>query len=130
MPLFTIKTLPLNKAVDVPQILKGLGNKLSDVLNLNLNRVVIKWEYIPANHFLFNGKVTKVQERNTHHPFVEVSAVKKLSGDMRKSMVETIVENLSDELDIQPDNICIIINTLAQGELFVSGNFVGTSVKD
>ncbi len=127
MPICTIKTLPLGEQIEVAGILKQLGNKLSIDLGIDLSKLVVKWEYIPADHFLFNGEVTGKQEKSTHHPFVYFSATRKWSEQVKHKKVTTLVECLSDGLAIEPDNICIIFNSIAPGELFVSGNFIGAA---
>ncbi|MCD4676967.1 MAG: hypothetical protein K8S18_13370 [Desulfobacula sp.] len=129
MPKISIKTLPLNKAVDIPQVLKNLGNKLSKVLDISLNRLVILWEQIPANQFLFNGQVTGTQKKSSHHPIVEVTAVEGMPRNLEKKMVHTIARTLSHELAIDLNNICVVLNTLAPGKLFVSGKFIKGSAK-
>ncbi len=129
MPKISIKTLPLNKAIDIPQVLKNLGNKLSKVLDISLNRLVILWEQIPANQFLYNGQVTGTQEKSSHHPIVEVTAVEGMPRNLEKQMVQTIAGTLSHELAIDLNNICVVLNTLAPGKLFVSGKFIKGSAK-
>ena len=130
MPKITIKTLPLDESVDIPEVLKKLGNALTDVLNICQSQLVILWEQISANQFLFNGQVTDVQEKSTHHPIVEVTYVEGMPGELEKKMIHTIVRILSHELDVDPDNICVVLNTLAPGKLFVSGEFKKKSVKN
>lgn len=124
MPIFAIKTLPLDGNVDVAKILKKLGNELAEILGIGLNRLVIKWEYIPANNFLFNGEVSGIQEKSSHHPFVYVSAVREWSESVKHEIVKVFIECMGDELEIEQDNICIIFKSLVPGELFVSGNFI------
>ena len=101
MPKITIKTLPLNKSIDIPQVLKKLGNDLADV-----------------------------QKKSTHHPIVEVAYVEGMSGELEKKMVQTIVRILNNELEVDSDNICVVLNTLKPGKLFVSGKFKEKSVKN
>ena len=129
MPKSSIKTLPLNKAIDIPQVLKNLGNKLSKVLDISLNRLVILWEQIPANQFLYNGQVTGTQEKSSHHPIVEVTSFEGMPRNLEKQMVQTIAGTLSHELAIDLNNICVVLNTLAPGKLFVSGKFIKGSAK-
>ncbi len=129
MPKISIKTLPLDESIDTQQILIRLGNELSKALGIDLNRLVILWEYIRANQFLFNGQVTSVQEKSTHHPIVEITAVVGMPRNLEEKMVHTIVRMLSQELTIDEHNICVVLNTLAPRKLFVFGKFVEGSVK-
>ncbi len=123
MPKITIKTLPLHKHVDIPRVLKKLGDNLAYVLNIPLNRIVIIWEKILPDHFLFNGRTAKSQERSTHHPIVEVTIIKGMPAKLIKIMVITLVRDLSFGLKIDYDNICVILNTLEPEQLFVNGDF-------
>jgi phenylpyruvate tautomerase PptA (4-oxalocrotonate tautomerase family) len=123
MPKITIKTLPLNESINIPQVLKILGDDLADSLDICQSQIVILWEQILANQFLFNGQLTDVQEKSTHHPIVEVTYVEGMPGQLEKKMVHSLVKILSYELKIDSNNICVVLNTLKPGNLFVSGKF-------
>ncbi|MCP4020920.1 MAG: hypothetical protein GY729_03685 [Desulfobacteraceae bacterium] len=130
MPKITIKTLPLDSGIDIQHILKTLGHQLSHSLDIGLDRLIILWEIIGANQFLFHGKVTDVQPEKTHHPIVEITAVQGMPRSLEEKMVETIAQTLSNELLVDFNNICVSINTLAPGKLFVVGRFVkGSAAK-
>jgi len=129
MPRIVIKTLPLDKGLDVPTILKILGNDLAAALDLHPRQMAILWEPILADHFLFDGEVTQVQEKSTHHPIVDITLVQGMPEALEKQMVQTIAQTLSRALAIDYKNICVVINTLAPGKLFVAGEFKKRSVK-
>lgn len=128
MPKITIKTLPLDESVDIPKVLKKLGNDLADTLNICQSQIVILWEQILPNQFLFNGQVADVQKKSTHHPIVEITYVEGMPGELEKKIVRTIVRILSHELEVDSDNICVVLNTLKPGKLFVAGKFKHASV--
>jgi len=129
MPKITIKTLPLNESINIPEVLKKLGNGLADTLNICQNQLVILWESILANQFLFNGQVTDVQKKSTHHPIVEITYVEGMPRKLEESMVKTIVGTLSHELKVDSDNIFVVLNSLKPGKLFVAGKFKTGSTK-
>ena len=128
MPKIIIKTLPSDESVDIPEVLKKLGNDLADTLNICQSQIVILWEQILPNQFLFNGQVTDVQKKSTHHPIVEITYIEGMPREVEKKIVRTIVSILSHELEVDSDNICVVLNTLKPGKLFVSGKFKQASV--
>ncbi len=130
MPKITIKTLPLDNAIIIPEVLTRLGKSLSRALDISPDRLVILWDHIKANHFLFNGKLASIQTEHTHHPIIEIMAVEGMPRDLEKKMIHTIVENLSRELSIDVNNFCVCINTLAPGKLFVFGRFIKGSTRE
>jgi len=123
MPKISIKTLPLDPSIDIPGVLKKLGTDLAHTLNIGLNQLVILWEPISSNRFLFDGELADVQPESSHHPVVEITAIKGMPRDMEKKMVLALVRILSRELGIDDTNVCVVVNTLAPGRLFVSGAF-------
>jgi phenylpyruvate tautomerase PptA (4-oxalocrotonate tautomerase family) len=124
MPKISIQTLPLDDKIEIPQVLKRLGKELSRALNISPKRLAILWDYIKPDHFLFNGELARTQEKKTHHPIVDVTAVRGMPAHLEVKMISTIVCTLSRELQVDEDNICVVINTLAPGKLFVAGRFV------
>ena len=129
MPKITIKTLPLDESIDIPEILKKTGNALANILNVCQSQIVILWEQISANQFLFNGQVTSIQKRSTHHPIVEVTYIEDMPRLLEEKMVHGLVKTLSCELKVDSNNICVVLNVLKSGNLFVSGKFKKKSVK-
>lgn len=123
MPKISIKTLPLDPSIDIPGVLKKLGTDLAHTLNIGLNQLVILWEPISSNQFLCNGEFACTQPESSHHPLVEITAIQGMPRDMEKKMVLTLVRILSRELGIDDTNVCVVVNTLAPGKLFVSGAF-------
>lgn len=123
MPKISIKTLPLDPSIDIPGVLKMLGTGLAHTLNIGLDQLVILWEPISSNRFLFHGELACTQPESSHHPVVEITAIKGMPRDMEKKMVLTLVRILSRELGIDDTNVCVVVNTLVPGKLFVSGAF-------
>lgn len=121
MPKITIKTLPVQAGADIPGLLKKLGHTLSAALDLPLKRLVILWEIILPNHFLFDGRLAPSQPFSTHHPIVEIAALEGMPREMEKQMVQTIAQQLAQGLSIDSDNICLVITPIQTGNLFVSG---------
>ncbi len=128
MPKITIKTLPLDDSIKIPRVLKRVGDKVTKALNISKEQLVIIWEPLTANYFLFNGQLADAQQQSTHHPLVEITAIRGMPEDTEKRLVHTMADVLAHELSVDFNNICVIINTLAPGKLFVSGKFKQESV--
>ena len=124
MPRIVIKTLPLTETADIPLILKKLGSDLSRELDLDPARIVITWEIIPANQFVFNGDLSEIQATSTHHPMVDITMVGGRSEAFETVLVTTIAKTISRELAVDFENVCVVINNLPPAKLFVAGRFV------
>lgn len=129
MPKILIKSLPLGKSFDILVVLKKLGNDLAETMDIELDQMVLLYEEISANHFLFKGKTADTLQKSTHHPMVEVTAVKGMPEHIEKQMVLTIAHTLSRELAVDFTNICVTVNNLEPGKLFVFGKFKEQPVK-
>jgi phenylpyruvate tautomerase PptA (4-oxalocrotonate tautomerase family) len=123
MPKITIKTLPVQPEIHIPDLLKRLGNQLSKTLDLPLNRLVILWEFILPNQFLFNGQVAPNQPGSTHHPIVEITALTGMSKEREIKMAQTIAREITCGLSIDPENICMVIRPVQPDRLLVTGKF-------
>lgn len=123
MPKITIKSLPVQPGINISNLLKRLGSKLSLALDIPLNRLVILWEFILPNQFLFNGQTAIDQAESTHPPIVEITALEGMPKEREITMVQTIARELTGELSIDPDNICMVIHSVQPDRLFIAGNF-------
>ncbi len=123
MPRILIRSLPSEGAIDIPSILKKLGQRLCKALDLPISRVTITWEIIPDSQFLFNGETAEFQPRSTHHPMADVTIVEGFSEFFKQTLAETITHTLGEELDIDVQNVCVVIHPLPKGNLFLTGEF-------
>lgn len=123
MPRISIKTLPLTNSVHVPDVIAHLGRVLENETGLQSDEFVIVWETIPANHFLFNGKLADIQPEDTHYPMVDIMALEGMPRGLEKAITRTLVAAISRQLNVSPDNVCVCFSFLKSGRLFVSGGF-------
>ena len=127
MPLITIKTLPFEQDMDVPGILKSLGLAIVEKTGLGPDRFVLSWEYLSPDHVLYQGKLAEFQPKDTHHPMVGITTLKGMQEDVRTCLMETIAVSLSGFLDMPKENICVFMNPLESGHLYVFGKFMNAS---
>lgn len=123
MPRIVIKTLPLSGDISIPGVLKNLGRAVEEKFGFAPRQFVMLWEIIPSDHFLFDGSLAKNQSEDTHHPFIEITAVKGMPRQREKALVRILVDALARELSLPLENICVTINALDPGRLFVFGAF-------
>lgn len=128
MPKIIVKTLPLEKSFDIPGMLKQLGNDLAEAIDIGTHQMVLVYEEISANHFLSNGETAETIQKTTHHPMVEITAIKGMPAYIERKMVLTIAKTLSCKLRVDFNNICVSVSTLEPGKLFVFGEFKEESV--
>lgn len=102
---------------------------MAETVDIGIDQMVLLYEVISANHFLFKGKTADSLREKTHHPLVEITAVKGMPQHIEKQMVLSIAGTLSRELAIDFKNICVTVNTLDPGKLFVFGKFKEQPVK-
>jgi phenylpyruvate tautomerase PptA (4-oxalocrotonate tautomerase family) len=130
MPRIIIKTLPLDNHINIQQVMKKLGKQLETKFSLLPGQFVILWQTIKPDHFLYNGTFAKKQPTDTHHPIIDITAVEGISENLKQGLIQSIAQVLSKELNIVFSNICVTINILKSGDLFVLGEFKETVGED
>jgi len=123
MPRVSIRTLPLEDDIHVPGVLKLLGKALETKFGYSPRQFVMLWDFIRPGHFLFAGQLADDQPPKTHHPFIEITAVEGMPRQKEKELVRFLAYALAEQLRISPSNVCVVVNILKTGKLFVFNDF-------
>jgi phenylpyruvate tautomerase PptA (4-oxalocrotonate tautomerase family) len=123
MPKIVIKTLPMEGEPDIPGVLHRLGRDISQATDIPEERLVILWEFIRPGHFLFNGETALAQPAVTHHPIVEIAVLEGMARETIETLVRVLTRSLSQRINLEPENICVILLPIPLGNLYVGGEF-------
>lgn len=124
MPIIQIRSLPLRKTIDQTKILKEIGNKVSQTSGIPISRLIIYWDHIKPNSYIFNGEFSEFTEEDSHHPIVYISCLEGKPKEQEEAIISTIAKVLSEELCINKDNVAVVFNKIPSRRLFVKGDFV------
>lgn len=124
MPIIQIKSLPFRKTIDQTKILKEIGNRVSQASGIPINRLVIYWEDIKPNSYIFDGEFSEFTKEDSHHPIVYISCLEGKPEEQEESIISTVAKVLSEELSINKENVAVIFNRIHSRRLFVKGDFI------
>ena len=124
MPIIEIKSLPSKKTMDKAKILKEIGKKVSMASGIPINRIIIYWDFIKPNNYMFNGEFSEFTKENSHHPIVYVSCLEGKPKEQEEAIISTIARVLSEELSIDKKNVAVVFNRIGSRRLFVKGDFI------
>jgi hypothetical protein len=124
MPIISIKSLPLNKKVDIPELLKKLNNETAGAIGYEARHIWSYWQFIEPDYYAVGERLSETLTKESHSPIVEVMSFEGKSKETIKTILLTIAEVLSKGLEIDIGNIFIIYREAYSGTVFDGGEII------
>lgn len=125
MPLICIKSLPFEKDVDVPGMIKSITEDFARGTDVSIEHVTVTWEYIPSRHYAVAGLMPATQPQTGSHPvLVDLHAPSFHKSDSIGAMLECIAFSISKRSGVSYSNIFINYHKVNSGDLFDRGSIV------
>ncbi|OGQ35438.1 MAG: hypothetical protein A3F16_03730 [Deltaproteobacteria bacterium RIFCSPHIGHO2_12_FULL_43_9] len=128
MPVIEIKALPQKEWISVPNVLKKLSAKVSQVMGEEPKHVWASWESIKPEHYVEDNHETPLQPAGTHPPIVKILAFEGRPQELVEKLMSAVAEFLVKELELDPGNVFIIYQELRSGHVFDGGQVVKKSL--
>lgn len=129
MPLIHVKSLPVEKSVDVSAIIEGLTRDFAKDTGIGLEHVTATWEFLLPGHYAVAGKAVPHQPQDTHPLLVEVLAPDFHSAQDVEKMLTIVASSLSLRAGIHLSNVFVIYRPAYSGKVFDAGGGVRWSSK-
>ena len=125
MPFITIKSLPFEDDIDVPNIIKHITEDFAVTTDIGIEHVTVIWEFIPARHYSVAGLMPASQPRDASHPvLVEMYVPSFHKKESLDAMLESLAFSISKRSGISHSNIYIHYNKVFSGEIFAQGKII------
>jgi len=107
MPFIHIKSLPLQKTLDVPCVIEGITQDFSEKTSVKLSHVHTTWEFFLPKHYAKGDKTPEYQPDANHPLIVDLLTPDFIDAKVVALMLETIAESISKRAAFQKNNIFI-----------------------
>lgn len=124
MPIITIKSLPLDNAINTSVILSKLTVKTAKEIGYEPEHIWATWEFLQADNYAVGSNLSKQQTKETHSPIVRILSFEGKPQDSIEKMLRTVAEVLAEELSIDIGNIFIEYSEAHSGQVFDGGQIV------
>ena len=124
MPFIHIRSLPLVRSIEVPQVLKGIAEDVSREMEIDLRHIHTTWEYYAAEHYA-RGIATYEQQPLSEHPIlVALLTPDTHSDESVQRMLHTIASSIAEGAQFPLSNIFIHHQEARSGRVFDEGDIV------
>jgi phenylpyruvate tautomerase PptA (4-oxalocrotonate tautomerase family) len=124
MPVISIKSLPFEKDVNIPEILKKLNAEVANSINYSPDSIWSYWEFITPQYYAVGDKSSEKTTGSTHSPIIEITSFEGKSNESIETAMKTTAKVVSQALGIDIGNIFIVYKEAHSGMVFDGGNIV------
>lgn len=124
MPFIQIKSLPMNKSLNVPQIIAGIALNFSDQVGTDLCHIHTTWEFFQPGHYANGSKTADVQPESNYPLIVDLLTPDSDGQETINLMLKTIAESISKRADFPVNNIFINYRQAHSAMVFDDGEIV------
>ncbi len=124
MPYIEIKSLPvIDKNKQIKTIL-DIANNIESNVGIVKSRLTIMWTYVDEG-LMFNGTILANQiEKDKNGPIVYVYTVEGKSTEDIINICDSICYSISENLEINKDNMSVIVNSISHGSMYSDGKYI------
>jgi len=124
MPVISIKSLPLENDVNIPEILKKLNTETAKAIGYETRHIWSYWEFLAPHHYSVGENTSDKTTNEGYSPIVNVISFEGKPKEHIENMLKTIARVLSSELKIDIGNIFITYTEASSGRVFDGSNIV------
>ena len=124
MPFIHIKSLAFAEQYDISQTLKTLATDFSSKTGIQLDHIHSTWEFFQPGHYAKGDQLAVCQPRYNHPIIVDLLTPDFNDLSTIASMLETIADSLSRQLDFPKQNIFINHRQASSRMVFDDGKIV------
>jgi phenylpyruvate tautomerase PptA (4-oxalocrotonate tautomerase family) len=124
MPIIQIKSLPFKQHLELKEVIEQLSRRFSSEMDISPEYITVTWEYYLPGHYAHSGKAIPRQDPATHPLMVELFTPDVHTEEMIGKMFECIANILSEETEVNFENIFITHHEIHSGQVFDGGNIV------
>ena len=124
MPFIHIKSLPFEKRFDVASTIKNIAREFSVKTGIELRHIHTTWQFYESGHYAKGGEVAEYQPRANYPIIVDLLTPDFNDLKVIATMLETIAESLSQQLNFPKNNIFINHNQAHSAMVFDDGRIV------
>lgn len=124
MPFIHVKSLPLDKPIDISAVIEELTKDFAEETGIGLEHVTATWEYFPQGHYAVAGKAASRQPMDSHPVLVDLLAPDFNTAEAVEKMLAAVASSISKRAKISIDNIFINHRQAQSGMVFDSGEIV------
>jgi phenylpyruvate tautomerase PptA (4-oxalocrotonate tautomerase family) len=124
MPFIHVRSLPLDEAAEIREILVELCRDFSEETGIDREQVHATWEFLQPGHYARGDRAPHVQPRSGHPLLVELLAPDFNDAKMIERMFHGIALSLSRRVGFPLENIFISYRAARSGEVYDQGQIV------
>ena len=124
MPIISVKSLPLEIRVSIPEILRKLNVETAKAIGYEPRHVWSYWEFLEPHYYAIGENPPGITTDEFHSPIVNVISFEGKESEHIETMLKTIAGVISSELKIDISNIFITYSEALSGRVFDGGNIV------
>lgn len=124
MPYIEIKSLPIKDKNKQVKTILDIAKNIEDTTGILKSRLTIMWTYIDEG-LMFNGTdLVREIKKDKNGPIVYINTVEGKSTEVITNLCNAVCFAISDNLEIHKDNMSIIVNSIAHGNICADGKFL------
>ena len=124
MPFIQIKSLPMNKSLNVPYVIAGIAQDFSEKVGTELCHIHTTWEFFQPGYYAKGNKTADIQPESHYPLIVELLTPDSNTQDSNNLMLRTIAESISKRANFPVNNIFINHRQGHSGLVFDDGEIV------
>jgi phenylpyruvate tautomerase PptA (4-oxalocrotonate tautomerase family) len=124
MPFIHIKSLPLERPLDVRAVIEGLSEDFAAATGIDLEHVTVTWEFLLPGYYAAGGRSVMHQPRHSHPVLVDMLAPDFNAPETVETMLTAVAHSFSERTDIPVTNIFINHRAAQSGRVFDGGEIV------
>ena len=107
MPFIQIKSLPLDKPLDITDIIKGITGDFAKITNIQPNHIHTSWEFFNPAHFAKGANTPLTQPYKNHPILVDLLTPDFNDTEVVAVMLQSIADSISQRANFPINNIFI-----------------------
>lgn len=124
MPYIEIKSLPIKDKKKQANTILDIAKNIEETTGILKSRLTIMWTYIDEG-LMFNGTDLVCEiKKDKNGPIVYIDTVEGKSIEVITNLCNAVCFAISDNLAINKDNMSIIVNSIAHGNICTDGKFL------
>ena len=124
MPVISIKSLPLNKPMNIGNVLKKLNAEAAKETGYEPRHIWSYWQFIERHMYAVGEETAASIKAASHSPIVEITGFEGKPDELIEKMMRAVARVISKEMEIEESNIFITYKEILSGRVFDGGEIV------
>lgn len=124
MPFIHVKSLPFERTIEMPALVRGLTKDFAKGTGIGLEHITATWEFLPSGHYAVAGKTRMHQPGNSHPVLVDLLSPDFNSPEQIENMLRVVAASIAKRAQVPLNNIFINHRRAHSGMVFNAGEVV------